>query len=346
MEFVQACIPDTLTIVICNRVSRAQAVFQELQKLVQDKLLLIHSRYRAEEREKLNEKLSEFKSELCEFKSGIIVSTQAIEAGVDILAKTMFIELAPWSSLVQRFGRCNRYGEYQNEDIAKIYWIDIDLEQKNVEKPYETKVLEEARSHLVNLTDVGAISLQAVQTKATKIKGLIPRKHDLLQLFDTSTDLAGHDIDISSFIRETDDNDITIAWRDWKDNKPDSDSEKPLQQEELCRVSLWQAQDFLKKLKKDAWVWDGLNGDWVEVTHLYPGITILLHISDGGYSKTLGFTGNPKDKPTVVPIPEAEPDAIEPEKDDADIFTKVGKYISLKQHSVDVESEVRELCAK
>ena len=109
-----------------------------------------------------------------------------------------------------------------------------------------------------------------MQTKATKIKGLIPRKHDLLQLFDTSTDLAGHDIDISSFIRETDDNDITIAWRDWKDNKPDSDSEKPLQQEELCRVSLWQAQDFLKKLKKDAWVWDGLNGDWVEVTHLYP----------------------------------------------------------------------------
>ncbi|MHC5722207.1 MAG: hypothetical protein ACYTX0_61890, partial [Nostoc sp.] len=81
-EVVQACIADTLTIVICNRVSRAQAVFQELQKLVQDKLLLVHSRYRAKERKKLNKELSKFKSELCEFKSGIIVSTQAIEAGV------------------------------------------------------------------------------------------------------------------------------------------------------------------------------------------------------------------------------------------------------------------------
>ncbi|MHC5823129.1 MAG: hypothetical protein ACYT04_46680, partial [Nostoc sp.] len=141
-------------------------------------------------------------------------------------------------------------------------------------------------------------------------------------------------------------NDIAIAWRDWQDNKPNSDSEKALQQEELCRVSLWQAQDFLKKLKKDvkkdAWVWDGLKGDWVEVTHLYPGITILLHISDGGYSETLGYTGNPKDKPTVVKVA----DAIQPEKYDADFDTQVGKYISLKQHSVDVESEVRELCAK
>ncbi|MHC5720071.1 MAG: HD domain-containing protein, partial [Nostoc sp.] len=72
----------------------------------------------------------------------------------------------------------------------------------------------------------------------------------------------------------------------------------------------------------------------------------MLHISDGGYLETLGYTGNPKDKPTVVPVPEAEADAIEPEKDDADFDTQVGKYISLKQHSVDVESEVRELCAK
>jgi CRISPR-associated endonuclease/helicase Cas3 len=332
IEVVQASIPDTLTIVICNRVNRAQAVFQELQKLVQDAPLLLHSRYRAKERKELNENLYKFKS-------GIIVSTQAIEAGVDISARTMFTELAPWSSLVQRFGRCNRYG-YENN--AKIYWVDIDLNQKNVEKPYESEVLAEAKSLIINLTDVGAISLQGVQAKATKIKGLIPRKHDLLQLFDTSTDLAGHDIDVSSFIRESDDNDVAFAWRDWQDQKPNSDSTKALHQEELCRVSLWQAQDFIKKLKKGAWVWDGFNGDWVKVTHLYPGITILLHTFDGGYSKTLGFTGNPKDETKVVEVTEA----IELEKDEADSLTQVGEYISLKQHSLDVESEVREICSK
>jgi CRISPR-associated endonuclease/helicase Cas3 len=336
-EIVKIHIPGTLTIVICNRVNRAQALFTQLKKIGQDELLLLHSRYRAEERKKLNEKIYNFSS-------GIIVSTQAIEAGVDISARTMITELAPWSSLVQRFGRCNRYGECGNENNARIYWVDIDLNQKNVARPYESEVLAEARSLLVNLTDVGAISLQAVKAKTPKMRGLIPRKHDLLQLFDTSTDLAGHDIDISPFIRETDDTDIAIAWRDWQGDKPKGEFVKALHQKELCRVSLWQAQDFLKKLEKTkhAWVWDGLQGDWEKVTRLYPGITILLHISDGGYSSELGFTGDTKDRPDVVEV-----EAIEPEKDDSDLLTyQVGKYIGLVKHSQDVESEVEELCSK
>ncbi len=208
------------------------------------------------------------------------------------------------------------------------------LEPKNV-------LCDSLKSLLANLTDVGAVSLQAVKAKTPEIRGLIPRKHDLLQLFDTSTDLAGHDIDISPFIRETDDTDIAIAWRDWQDDEPNVEFVKALHQEELCRVSLWQAQDFLKKLG-NAWVWDGLQGNWVKVTRLYPGITILLHISNGGYSSTLGFTGDPKDKPEVVEV-----EAIEPEKDDIDSLTyQVGEYISLVKHSQDVEASVRELCSK
>lgn len=38
-----------------------------------------------------------------------VVATQAVEAGVDVSARVLITELAPWSSLVQRFGRCNRY---------------------------------------------------------------------------------------------------------------------------------------------------------------------------------------------------------------------------------------------
>ena len=40
----------------------------------------------------------------------VIVATQVVEAGVDVSARTLVTELAPWSSLVQRFGRCARYG--------------------------------------------------------------------------------------------------------------------------------------------------------------------------------------------------------------------------------------------
>ena len=41
----------------------------------------------------------------------IVVATQVVEAGVDISARTLVTELAPWSSLVQRFGRVARYEE-------------------------------------------------------------------------------------------------------------------------------------------------------------------------------------------------------------------------------------------
>ena len=40
----------------------------------------------------------------------IVIATQAVEAGVDVSARLLITELAPWASMVQRFGRCNRRG--------------------------------------------------------------------------------------------------------------------------------------------------------------------------------------------------------------------------------------------
>lgn len=53
----------------------------------------------------------------------IVIATQAVEAGVDVSARLLITELAPWSSLVQRIGRCNRKGEMS--DKAEVVWIDI-----------------------------------------------------------------------------------------------------------------------------------------------------------------------------------------------------------------------------
>lgn len=333
-EVSSAHSPGTLTLVICNRVSRAQALFKELKKQVNDELLLVHSRFRPYERQELNKKLRSATS-------GIVVATQVVEAGVDISAQTLFTELAPWSSLVQRIGRCNRYGECSGN--ATVYWIDIDLNKKRAASPYEDDDLEQARTLLSPLTDVGLESLQQVQVKLKEPLGLIPRRHDLLQLFDTSTDLAGHDIDISPFIRETSDADVAIAWRNWEGNKPPRETQGALRQEELCRVSALRARELLEHLKKQkhcAWVWDGLQGEWVEAATLYPGMSLLLHCDYGGYSITLGFTGNPKDQPEPV-----EAEAIEPDEDDADPLTyKVGTYVTLADHSQDVALEVRQLC--
>ena len=98
-EVVAAHIHGSLTVVICNRVSRAQELHKALKKQTSEELMLIHSRFRAAERQALNRKLGDGKL------SGILIATQAIEAGVDISAQILFTELSPWSSNVQRFAR-------------------------------------------------------------------------------------------------------------------------------------------------------------------------------------------------------------------------------------------------
>lgn len=331
-EVIAAHHPNSLTLVICNRVSRAQELYKALEKQTSEDLTLIHSRFRAAERQALNRKLREGKL------SGILVATQAIEAGVDISAQTLFTELAPWSSLVQRFGRCNRYGECS--DTATVHWIDIPDLKKGA-SPYEPEHLETARPLLKALSDVGLSALRQVEAPKEAIEGLIPRQHDLLQLFDTSTDLAGHDIDISSFIREADETDVALAWRDWSETKPSKEMDA-IQQQELCRVSIGRAREFFDRLKKQsqkAWVRDGLRG-WQEATTLCPGMTLLLHCAAGGYDPKLGFTGSTPQTP-AVPLGEL----IVADEDDRDTLSQgATAFVELAVHSQDVAEEVATLC--
>ena len=59
-------------------------------------------------------------------KDGIIVATQVIEAGIDIDAARMVTDIAPYISLVQRFGRVNRAGDAS----GAVYWVDRPLTSK------------------------------------------------------------------------------------------------------------------------------------------------------------------------------------------------------------------------
>lgn len=54
----------------------------------------------------------------------IIVSTQLIEAGVDISVHTVFRALAPLDSIIQAAGRANRYFENKNSSAVYLYRIE------------------------------------------------------------------------------------------------------------------------------------------------------------------------------------------------------------------------------
>jgi CRISPR-associated endonuclease/helicase Cas3 len=324
-----------LTLVVINKVSRARAVYQALKKLAGDDcpLRLIHSRFRLAERRELSKVL--LKPELL---SGILVTTQAVEAGVDISAFVLFTELTTWWSFIQRVGRCNRYGE---DNLAKVFWINIDLKKKNVSQPYEVSDLERCRQELEQLTDVGAVTLETVEVPSPEILGNLLRRTDLLQLFDTSEDLAGHTIDVSSFIRDTKETDVGIVWRRWAGEKPADDLAK-FEQDEICRVNRFskESMEFLKD-KRSLWLRNEQTNEWEHPPeNLHSGMVLLVHCDQGGYDAELGFTGNSGDQPSPVDLRINEQEDF----DGADRWTQIGKYITVTQHANDVAEEVTIIC--
>ena len=93
-------------LVICNTVSRAQKLYKELQG---ENVWLLHSKYIRRDRAFLEKKIMEF-SESDE--PGIWITTQIVEASLDIDFDILYTEMCTADSLLQRMGRCNRKGRY------------------------------------------------------------------------------------------------------------------------------------------------------------------------------------------------------------------------------------------
>jgi CRISPR-associated endonuclease/helicase Cas3 len=111
------------------------------------------------------------------------------------------------------------------------------------------------------------------------------------ELFDTSPDLSGADIDISRFIRSGEELDVLVFWRQIPEAGPLEDWEPG--RDELCPLSFLKARDWLGKEKAGvAWVWDWLDGQWQRATerNIYPGRIVLVDAAAGGYSELAGWS--------------------------------------------------------
>ncbi len=325
--------PDTLTLVILNRVSRAQDVYNQLRKLKKGVLKnppgLIHSRFRPVDRAKSNAALTADGDR-------IVIATQAVEAGVDVSARLLITELAPWSSLVQRFGRCNRAGNMAN---AEILWLEIQPkdDKDEVSLPYDATALRLAREALSALSDASPENLSHIVAAAPKIVRPILRRKDLFELFDTTPDLCGQDLDVSRYIRDGEDQDVQFYWRDIPGDGLGA-NEPPPAHEELCRVSIAEASKFLKSAKVTAWSWDPLQEKWVEIRQPRVGAIYLLSTTSGGYSDEEGWTGDSKSKVT----PHPPKDGVM-ERYGADNRTYSGAWQTLAEHTKQVVAHATRL---
>jgi len=342
-------VPDKLTLVIVNRVSRAQELYQALQKAGRkENLALVHSRFRAPDRKKHQDMLIKGSGDR------IVVATQAVEAGVDVSAKVLITELAPWSSLVQRFGRCNRGGEF-NDEGADIHWINLDFERDDEVAPYILSELQDARVELETLEGVSVSphALSSIPVAPHPIIRPVIRRKDLIDLFDTTPDIAGHDIDISRYIREGEDTEVQVFWRDLSASgfTPTKETKTPTR-EELCHVAVWRFQEFLNKLKKandgrKSYVWDGLRDEWRPDIKAHTGAVYLLDRRSGGYDTELGWTGEfaglKKETEWTRVLKKGTEDADAVTKDR---LTFIGKALTLSEHTSHVVEQIKAILSR
>lgn len=330
-----------LTLVVLNTVEAARQVFRHLNKDAPAECTLLHSRFRAVEREQLMKQVTERPQ------NRIVVSTQVIEAGIDLNASVLITEAAPWPSLVQRVGRCNRTGRVKD---AELWWI---APQKP--GPYEQQDIDATGAALSRLEGepVTGEDLLGRDVCATREQVAVLRRRDFIGLFDTASDLSGNDVDIARYVRDADDIDAQLAWATWTpgtdDGAPPEDAKSP-SAEYRCRVPVTKVNEFASD--KTVWRLDQVLGKWTRVnprnsqSRARPGEVLVVNAADGGYAPVTGF-----DPAVRGPVPGCPPlDArAEPAEGREDRYTadsasvRQRDWISLDQHSQETHDQAEEL---
>jgi len=119
--------------VILNTINRAKTVFEKLTggaiNLEDYEVYLLTSFVPSDARKKLIECIRELNKKN---KKYIVVSTQVIEAGVDLDFDVVFREIAPLDAVIQSGGRCNRKGRSGQQEGEKqgqeytvyVFWLE------------------------------------------------------------------------------------------------------------------------------------------------------------------------------------------------------------------------------
>lgn len=216
----------------------------------------------------------------------VLVSTQAIEVGIDIDLAAMVTELAPGAALAQRFGRVNRVGRSRGADVRVL--APADTSGDYAKAPYETDDLNSALDwlHMLAASPAGASAWNVALNPPSEHT---PRRnvYQRLEIYDAihlshSSEPQFDDEDISLYFREDLDSDDEQAGVVVRDRLPADDSDAlallsaaPPQTVEVFPSRKWVAEQLTRRVlehqpvavndgKSRAFVYR--NGEVVQVT--------------------------------------------------------------------------------
>lgn len=153
-------------IVIVNTVKKALELFDKINEEKKiDNCYLLHSMFIQEDRSILERQIKDFvDDEKSMGSTGIWITTQIVEASLDVDFDYLFTEMSTLDSLFQRFGRCYRKRPYLKEEsnvyiytknltgYGTIYDKDIVNKSIDLLRPFDGRLMEEEDK--VRLVDI------------------------------------------------------------------------------------------------------------------------------------------------------------------------------------------------
>lgn len=277
--------PGSLSLVVLNTVARVRELGNLLAEL---NPLVIHSRFLGFDREQLQQQILGFK--------GVIIATQVVEAGVDLDADLLVTELCPWSSFVQRCGRC---GRKRTDNSVKIYWLDYTVNWKPA--PYTDADCKKTQDILIKLTDASLQALCQIPLPELKLPSYPLTHRDVEIFFCTHYKSRDTRYTISEYVRDPDTFTVSVVWS----NEP---PHRLPHQKFTCPVPTEELKTFCQSWGITTRVWGDETWDVKTPNH---GDVVWLPLSVGGYSHQRGWTADPNDKPQAYSL-ELEPEYNDP----------------------------------
>jgi len=100
------------TIIVCNHIESAQALYEELKKKHKgEDVKILHSQFNQRDRNRIENMITN------DSLPRVLVTTQVVEVSLDVDFHQAFLEPAPIDALIQRMGRVNRYGSRRPANI-------------------------------------------------------------------------------------------------------------------------------------------------------------------------------------------------------------------------------------
>ncbi|MGB9763343.1 MAG: CRISPR-associated helicase Cas3' [Minisyncoccia bacterium] len=140
-DFLDVDFDNQKVLIICNTIKKAQLIYEKLLKKGLNANLL-HSRFIRLDRKKKEDEILKFEKNNV---GGIWITTQIVEASLDIDFDLLLTECSTIDSMLQRFGRCYRKRDY-SKPKPNIFIFKYDSISKKV---YDPELLERTYNVLV-----------------------------------------------------------------------------------------------------------------------------------------------------------------------------------------------------